>query len=1028
MLIQNDNLGFSVKDKSIEELLGLSLDTSLNFDVFTSRFNNTGSIQTIALNTNYYYDFTLGLELFLERATLGVVDILYPVGVELELPEMVSANDNFFVGTTDNFQVSGASITGESLNFGEAGINLTFQSAGAGLTDISFGNVFGQELLPLENDLIFGPIQPIDPITLAKVSAGASQEDEVLDGVTLIRKSPTGEEKTSLEISGSSGELVPVSVNIEDPFLSVSINPLEVFDFGPLKALDVLTENFGPVKFGKGYEAEFEYVLAAPKIAGGYGLVQSFSFNPSNIKTTINIGNQSFSGFIGDDFEFLAPQNLTEPLNGNVTYELNGSVDVSYALAPIGKIGVDILSAKGSIGEINEPAVNVDIGPVFETSISGSSSFGRIQLFDPISIELPSGFFEPIVQEFAIPVEGITSLSFVQDFVTGSTQDTQVVFDIERLGDTTFPITIFVDGEVTTGNAVFNDFSYTLPAGDSPQLIIGASVSEVFGDVAFNFEIDAINPDSSVVNIIDGTAAGILFGDRIDNRGGQAFGDPHLITFDNVSYDFQAAGDFILTRATSGSDYEVQARFSAFSSAVSVTTAMATKVDGIAVSIQIDGDTGDLLIDGSSVNIIDGDSIAVGGGSISRNGRKIEIDHGNGDKTLVDVFSSFMNVTPSPSLARVPGSLEGLLGDADGNPGDDFQLADGTVLSTPLPISTLYGSYAASWLVADNESILPGARELFDAPDRIITIDSLPQSLRQAAEAAVAAAGITNPILREAAILDFALTGNVEFIEAAKLTNDIFDPIIDTVAVDPIKNPVVILTTNRIELDEANPAHQTATLTVSRGSTEGNLTINYDVNGVGAYPANTDDFSGNTSGTVIINDGEDTATFTVGIVDDLLDEESEQFDVAIALDGTQASAYELLVSSVRMTILDDDDGPVLNEVTGTTTSDYLVGTGNADIIHSLGGSYDKSVGGLGADVFAFGAEALNGVRERDVILDYEVGVDAIMLTDGATIGSIRQTSTGAVIFLEGDLDAIYVQGEGVLTGNLTFVSENILFA
>jgi hypothetical protein len=59
------------------------------------------------------------------------------------------------------------------------------------------------------------------------------------------------------------------------------------------------------------------------------------------------------------------------------------------------------------------------------------------------------------------------------------------------------------------------------------------------------------------------------------------------------------------------------------------------------------------------------------------------------------------------------------------------------------------------------------------------------------------------------------------------------------------------------------------------------------------------------------------------------------------------------------------------------------------------------------------------VRERDVILDYEVGVDAIMLTDDATVGSIRQTSTGAVIFLEGDLDAIYVNG--VLPQAITFV-------
>lgn len=281
-------------------------------------------------------------------------------------------------------------------------------------------------------------------------------------------------------------------------------------------------------------------------------------------------------------------------------------------------------------------------------------------------------------------LHGCTEIGFANDFVVGSTQDTLVEFNLVRTGDTSYPITFFIDGQIDNRfDVFFNDGFQQVTAGENPQIVLTASVSEVFGDVRFSYTISVQedNPLFPFITITDDTATGLLIGDQVDDRGGQAFGDPHLITFDNVSYDFQAAGDFILTRATSGSSYEVQARFSAFSSAVSVTTAMATKVDGIAVSIQIDGDTGDLLIDGSSVNIIDGDSIAVGGGSISRNGRKIEIDHGNGDKTLVDVFSSFMNVTPSPSLARVPGSLEGLLGDADGNPGDDFQLADGTVLS-----------------------------------------------------------------------------------------------------------------------------------------------------------------------------------------------------------------------------------------------------------------------------------------------------------------------------------------------------------
>jgi len=83
-------------------------------------------------------------------------------------------------------------------------------------------------------------------------------------------------------------------------------------------------------------------------------------------------------------------------------------------------------------------------------------------------------------------------------------------------------------------------------------------------------------------------------------------------------------------------------------------------------------------------------------------------------------------------------------------------------------------------------------------------------------------------------------------------------------------------------------------------------------------------------------------------------------------------------------------------------------------------------GGAGADIFVFGAETLNGVRERDIILDYEVGIDTILLEDGASVGSIRPICTGAAVFLEGDRDAIYVHGDAVLVGNLTFIAEDIL--
>lgn len=114
---------------------------------------------------------------------------------------------------------------------------------------------------------------------------------------------------------------------------------------------------------------------------------------------------------------------------------------------------------------------------------------------------------------------------------------------------------VFVDGRVTTGNAVFNDFVSTVPAGKDPRLTLGVSVASALGDVAFEFEISLQVIDfEQFVTTTDATAGGVLIGDGLDDHGGWWWGDPHLITFDNVAYDFQAEGEFVLARATSGVD------------------------------------------------------------------------------------------------------------------------------------------------------------------------------------------------------------------------------------------------------------------------------------------------------------------------------------------------------------------------------------------------------------------------------------------------------------------------------------------
>lgn len=629
----------------------------------------------------------------------------------------------------------------------------------------------------------------------------------------------------------------------------------------------------------------------------------------------------------------------------------------------------------------------------------------------------------------------VTTFTPERDFLVGTTQNGLLTVDFLRSGDLSFPVDILNDGTVLEPSGIgFSDGVQTAFANQS-TFNVGVNLNSFIGseeDILVEVEYSVAESNIELTDRViftDNTVQYLFIGEEVDNQGGQAFGDPHLITFDNVSFDFQAAGEFILVRSIQGDAYEVQVRFKAISSAASVTTAMATSIGSSEVSVEVDGSSGILRVGGLIVDIPLGGTLDIGGGAIARDGRNIEIDHGNGDRTSIDVFSSFLNVTPEPSENHSQRSFEGLLGNRNGTPADDFRLSDGTVLTTPIAVDLLYGEFASSWLVPSSQSLLPGEAEQFVAPERIITIQSLPAELRNHAELVVDASGISNPILREAAILDFALTGSQEFIEAAAITDEKFDPIVDTVAVDPVSNPVIVLATDTNLLSEEQLGAQTATLTVSRGDTQGHLIVNYKFAGFGTSPATSHDFfEGKVSGSVVILDGEEAATFEVTVVDDALDEGPEKFDVEISIDSTQADDFELLVSSVNITI-EDDDELSLNLVEGSSGNDLLRGTPDDDILVGHGGRYDRLFGGQGSDYFVFGDEVADGSRDRDVIFDFDIENDAIVLDGSATIKGIRDFSgmfskpSFMLVTFEGDEDILYIRGENLKASDLNIITD-----
>lgn len=115
-----------------------------------------------------------------------------------------------------------------------------------------------------------------------------------------------------------------------------------------------------------------------------------------------------------------------------------------------------------------------------------------------------------------------------------------------------------------------------------------------------------------------------------------------------------------------------------------------------------------------------------------------------------------------------------------------------------------------------------------------------------------------------------------------------------------------------------------------------------------------------------------------------------------------------------------------NLIIGTTGADTINGMSGSDSIHGLGGD-DVLSGGACADQFVFGLEAFDGARDRDTILDFEAGLDAIVLADGVTLNALHIDRPGndrAVLYLNGDHDTITVIGAGLTPDSLNILTDD----
>ena len=273
---------------------------------------------------------------------------------------------------------------------------------------------------------------------------------------------------------------------------------------------------------------------------------------------------------------------------------------------------------------------------------------------------------------------------------------------------------------------------------------------------------------------------------------GEAWGDVHMVTFDGLTYNMQGVGEFILAESTQANNsYLVEIRTAPWSNSatVSVITQVAAQVGSDRVTFGL-GRQDVVWINGVGQTLAIGQaqSIDNGAGSIVQTASSTyQLTWATGETLDVTSNGSYFTVDTSLAQGEGAGSVEGLLG-SDNGQANDFEVGPntagtgvtaGTILTGTLSQTQLYGEFVQSWRIpAGTQGLFDyGAGETTDSftdlnfPGDTISLSQLEASdpgLVQAAQAAVQAAGITDPGLQLDAELDLIVTGDAGAIDATE--------------------------------------------------------------------------------------------------------------------------------------------------------------------------------------------------------------------------------------------------------------------
>jgi len=153
----------------------------------------------------------------------------------------------------------------------------------------------------------------------------------------------------------------------------------------------------------------------------------------------------------------------------------------------------------------------------------------------------------------------------------------------------------------------------------------------------------------------------------------RSFGEPHIMTMDDVRYENHLGGEFVLLREKSVAGLEIQTRQQIMVSG-SFNAAVAMRLGEDVIEFRRLSQ--ELLINGINQTLNEGDTLTLAGGSfiLRNNGIWISTPEGNQIQALVSSSHLDIHIDLASTLS---GNVEGLLGNFDGDKNNDRTLRNG---------------------------------------------------------------------------------------------------------------------------------------------------------------------------------------------------------------------------------------------------------------------------------------------------------------------------------------------------------------